>query len=89
MGDIVTSVYDFLNGVAYFTGSATTAGLLLYVVVLLLILVFMKKARGRFFFIALPVTLVASALGILKAEVMYLLLIINLIGIVIQYRRMK
>lgn len=85
----MTSVYDFLNGVSIFTGSAVTAGLLLYVVVLLLILVFMKNARGRFFFIALPVTLIASGLGILKAEVMYLLLIMNLIGVVIQYKRMR
>ena len=85
----MTSVYDFLNGVAFFTGSAVTAGLLLYVVILLLILVFMKSARGRFFFIARPITLVASGLGILKAEVMYLMLILNLIGVVMQYRRLR
>ena len=89
MGDNVTSIYDFLNGVSFFTGSAVTAGLLLYVVILLLILVFMKSARGRVFFIALPITLVASGLGILKAEVMYLMLILNLIGVVMQYRRLK
>lgn len=85
----MSSVYTFLNGVALFTGSTVTAGLLLYVVVLMLILVFMKGARSRFFFIALPVTLVASALGILQNEVMYLILILNVIGIVIQYRRMS
>lgn len=86
----MTSVYTFINGISLFTGgNATIAGLLLYVVVLMLILVFMKSAKSRFFFIALPVTLVMAALGILKNEVMYLLLLLNLIGIVVQYRRLS
>lgn len=85
----MNSVYTFLNGVAIFTGSTVTAGLLMYMVILILILVFMKRNRSRFFFIALPVTLVASMLGILQNEVMYLILILNVIGIVIQYRRMN
>lgn len=86
----MTSVYTFINGISLFTGgNATIAGLLLYVVVLMLILVFMKSAKSRFFFIALPVTLVMAALGILRNEVMYLLLLLNLIGIVVQYRRLS
>ncbi len=85
----MATVYTFLNGVAVFTGSPVTAGLLMYVVILLLILVFMKSARSRFFFIALPVTLVCSALGFLQSEVMYLILVLNIIGIVVQYRRLN
>lgn len=86
----MSSVYTFLNGISLFTGgNATVAGLLLYVVVLVLILVFLKSAKSRFFFIALPVTLVMAAIGVLKSEVMYLLLILNLVGIVVQYRRLK
>lgn len=83
------SVYTFVNGVATFTGSPVTAGLLMYVVVLLLILVFMKSARSRFFFVSLPVALIFGAIGLLQSEVMYLILILNIIGIVVQYRRLN
>lgn len=83
------SVYEFMNALNTFTGNSTISGLLLYVVILMLILVFMRRAKGRFFFIALPVTLIMSALGILQTGVMYLLLILNLIGVIVQYRRMR
>lgn len=83
------SVYTLLDGISQFTGSVTTAGLLLYVVILMLLLVFMKNAKSRFFFIALPVTLIASMLGILRNDVMYLILIVNIIGIVLQYKKVR
>lgn len=83
------SVYTFLNGLNTFTGNSTISGLLLYVVVLMLILVFMRRAKGRFFFIALPVTMIMSAIGILQTGVMYLMLVLNVIGVIAQYRRLR
>lgn len=89
MGGNVNTVYDFLNGLAVFTGGTTTAGILLYFGVLVLILVFMRGAKSKFFFVALPITLIAGALGILRSDVMYLMLLLNIIGIVVQYKRLR
>lgn len=86
---MISSVYDFLDGVSVFTGSTTTAGLLFYLMILVLVLVFMKGAKSRFFFVALPITLIASLLGILQSDVMYLLLILNILGVVVQFKRLS
>lgn len=88
-GNVTATAYDFLDGVAQFTGSTATAGLLLYFMILVLVLVFMKGVKSRFFFVALPITLIASAIGVLQTDVMYLMLILNIIGVVVQFKGLR
>lgn len=80
------SIYDIVDGVATFTGSTLSAGLVIYTLILLTILVFLKESKGKIFFIALPVTVICGLLNILRTDVMTLILIVDIIGCAYQVK---
>ena len=76
------SLFDLqdLIGTSFFEGDMQLAGMVMYVVVLLIVFALTKKLQQSLI-VALPVTLVFSAIGVLSMDLTILLVIVTILAL--------
>lgn len=76
------SLYDVqdLVSTSFFDGDTQIAGMCMYILVLVAIFALSRKT-SQTLIIAIPVTLVFSALGVLSIDLMVLLIIMTVLGL--------
>lgn len=76
------SLYDIqdLVSTSFFDGDTQIAGMCMYILVLVAIFALSRKTTQTLI-IAIPVTLVFSALGVLSIDLMVLLIIMTVLGL--------
>lgn len=81
------SLFDVqdLISTSFFDGDLQIAGMCIYVLVLLVILALTRKT-AQTLLIAIPVTLIFSALGVLAVDMIVLMILVTILGLAFTVR---